>query len=40
MKRKNEMANNFDYMLQVFLNDEYSEHYHLRNDDRLIDLLK
>lgn len=40
MKRKNKMANNFEYMLQVFLNDEYSEHYHLRNDDRVIDLLK
>mgnify|MGYP003204388634 CR=1 FL=1 len=40
IKRKDEMANNFEYMLQVFLNDEYSEHYHLRNDDGVIDLLK
>lgn len=38
--RKNEFANNFEYMLEVFLNDNLTEHYHLRNGENVEDILK
>ena len=37
---KDKLADNFEYMLEVFTNDELSEHYHHRKENEVIDLVK
>lgn len=40
-QRKSEMADNFEYMLEVFTRDELSEHYHIRLDENTVeDIVK
>lgn len=40
-QRKSEMSDNFEYMLEVFTNDELSEHYHRRYDESTVkDIVK
>lgn len=39
-KRENEFADNFKFMLDVFLNDNLSEHYHLQIGDSNTDIVK
>jgi 8-oxo-dGTP diphosphatase len=40
LSKKEQFANNFEYMLQVFLNDDLTEHYHSHNGEQVIDILK
>lgn len=40
LRRENEMADNFRYMLDVFTDDRYSEHYHRRDDHGMVDILR
>lgn len=37
---KDKLADNFEYMLEVFTNDELSEHYHHRKETEVIDIVK
>lgn len=39
-KSKDKLADNFEYMLEVFTNDELSEHYHHRKETEVIDIVK
>lgn len=39
-KSKGKLADNFEYMLEVFTNDELSEHYHHRKETEVIDIVK
>ena len=34
------LAKNFDIMLKVFLSDKYNEHFHIKEDDVVKDILK
>lgn len=40
LNKKESFASNFEYMIQVFINDNISEHYHDRIDGEAIDILK
>ena len=40
LENKDKMANNFEYMLEVFTKDNLSEHYHLRSENEAVDLVK
>ena len=37
---KDKLADNFEYMLEVFTNDKLSEHYHHRKENEVIDIVK
>ena len=40
LSKREYFATNFEYMIQVFINDNISEHYHDRIDGETIDILK